>query len=161
METIIPLIIMLIVGSLFRKKKVADEPAKDQQKPFTAQEERPNDPVKKLRDMSKEKYREIQQEMQQQFGEPTRQAPPQVVVPRELIKENPPVLVEKVSRKTQTRSSRGSRSSNSSMDRTSSSSEKRIDGQAINTSDYLPKSEQDLIKGVIFSEIFGPPKSKQ
>ena len=27
--------------------------------------------------------------------------------------------------------------------------------------DLMPKNQEDLIKGIIFSEIFGPPKSKR
>jgi len=157
-EQLIPLIIMLIVGSLFRKKKGADGPAKEQSKPVTVQQGSPNDPVKKLKEM----YKQVQQEMQSEPGDLPRQKEPQIELPPQRVEVRPAVIAEPVSRQDSAQSSRGSRTRTRSRDRISSASaEKRLQVQKAKTSDFLPRSEQDLIKGVIFFEIFGPPKSKR
>lgn len=130
-----------------------------QAKPFTAQENRQPTPLKKLKEMSQEMYRELQQEMQQ---EPERQQQtvqrPQVVAPRELIVETHPVAVEvpSSSRKTRDKSTDGRKTRQQS----NKSSSERL-SVTNKTVDLLPKTEQDIMKGIIFSEIFGPPKSKR
>lgn len=167
MESLIPLIIMLIVGSLFKGKKDKGPSDTEQTKPFMPRQEhseRPNDPVKKLKEISREMYRELQQEMQREAEPPQNRpvTPPPVAVPVRPIVEKPTPSPIRETQKNQTRSTRIPRSERRTS-RGQSASEKNIvtPTKSINTANLLPKSEEDLIKGVIFSEIFGPPKSKR
>ena len=153
MDSIIPLIIMLIVGALFsgKKKKPSQQ---EEAKPFTAQQESPDGPVKKLKEM----YQEIQKEMQQQQTqqqEPPRQIP--VPAPRVVVEPTPKPLEVSVSSK------RESRARTSNRQKTRGKSTRVVEKQQskIQVERILPKTKDDLIKGVIFSEIYGPPKSKR
>ena len=161
MESLIPLIIMLIVGSLFRKKKGADKPNEEQAKPVTAQQENPDGPVKKLTEMYRQMQQEMQQEMEPKPGEPQRQTAPHVAAPTKPVEVQPPLLVNSPTKQDSKQSNRISRSKTRSPGRSAVSVEKRRTLQTVKSSDFLPRSEKDLIKGVIFSEIFGPPKSKR
>jgi len=156
MEQLIPLIIMLIIGSLFRKKKGKDATESKQTKPFTAQESPQNNPVGKLKEMSRDLYRELQQEMEQNPEAPTAQRTPQVVIPAKIVEEKPPVVKRENRRNSRTQRA-GSRSRVSTPIANTQPSRRAT----ANTTSLMPKSEEDIIKGVIFSEIFGPPKSKR
>jgi len=152
MDSIIPLIIMLIVGALLsgKKKKSSQQ---EEAKPFTAQQESPDGPVKKLKEM----YQEIQQEMQQQTQqqEPPRQM--SVPAPRVVV-ELPPKPIEVAAP-----SKRGSKVRSRTRQSTRGKSTKVVEKQKskIQVESILPKTKDDLIKGIIFSEIYGPPKSKR
>lgn len=152
MDSIIPLIIMLIVGALLsgKKKKPSQQ---EEAKPFTAQQESPDGPVKKLKEM----YQEIQQEMQQQTQqqEPPRQM--SVPAPRVVV-ELPPKPLEVAES-----SKRGSKVRSRTRQSTRGKSTKVVEKQQskIQVESILPKTKDDLIKGIIFSEIYGPPKSKR
>lgn len=147
MEQLIPLIIMLLIGSLMStKKKKANQQKKD--KPFTAQDPE-SGPLGKLKEM----YQELQQEMQPETREREIQQTQQHSIPRPSNRlpveiTTPKVDVPKEKPK-----------------RRASAQRIKVQNQQIqqttNSRDIMPKSKDDLIKGIIFSEIFGPPISKR
>lgn len=166
MESIIPLIIMLIVGSLFKGKRDKGPSEEEKTKPFMPRQERTersDDPFKKLKEISKEMYREMQQEMQRE-AEPQQNRPrtsPPVAVPVRPVVQQPTPPVREVQRE-KVRSQREPLKERQTMRGQSTTGKTTVTRrQSINTANLLPKSEEDLIKGVIFSEIFGPPKSKR
>ena len=143
---------MLIVGALFsgKKKKPSQQ---EEAKPFTAQQESPDGPVKKLKEMYQEIQKEMQQQTQQQ--EPPRQI--SVPAPRVVVEPTPKPLEVSVSSK------RESRARTSNRQSTRGKSTRVVEKQQgkIQVESILPKTKDDLIKGIIFSEIYGPPKSKR
>ncbi|BAQ11416.1 hypothetical protein OXB_2945 [Bacillus sp. OxB-1] len=164
MEGIVLLIISLIIGSFFNGSKNKKEPPKTGAKPFTATGKveppaKADDPLKRLKDLSREMYKEIQKELQTEDDEPpsrqtapvrTKKEPapsPQVVV-AEAMPELPRRIQEPVMEK-----HRGRLSAHSSNPKPELQSE--------NVHDFFPQNEQDILKGIIFSEILGPPKSKR
>jgi len=165
MEQIIIFIILALVGSFFRGKK--KEPEKGPQpKPFTATERAPEGPTTKLKEM----YRELQREMAGADAEPpSRQLPKQqqttVTVP-------PAPEVAPPARPTADRKERANSSANRHIERPDSSTNRhsgrlsshggqRPTMSTIQSHDLMPKNQDDLLKGIVFSEIFGPPKSKR
>ncbi|WP_318615072.1 hypothetical protein [Sporosarcina sp. YIM B06819] len=170
MESIIIIVIMAIVSSLFKKGK--ENPAKGQSKPFTATGNNPDSPQSKLKEMSKDLYRELQKEMQRTDVEPPSRQLQQPPVSRPVVVAPMPAPV--VSAPTIPARSTAPRAgverkerSDSSRDRGRHSGRLSAHGaqyqmaSTVEARDLLPKNEQDLIKGIIFSEIFGPPKSKR
>lgn len=151
MEPIIGFIAMLILSFLFKGKK--KESPEGQPKPFTAQ---PDSPVRKLKDMSKDMYRELQKEMQRETVEPPSRQLPRAEVNRNPVTPKPAPIEIPVKR-----DSRSDSSNERHSGRLSAHGGVRRPVQTIDTHNLLPKSEQDLLKGIIFSEIFGPPKSKR
>lgn len=169
MEQIIIIIIMAVVGSIFNSKSKKKEPAKGpQSKPFTATGRTPDSPTTKLKEMSKELYRELQKEMAGEDPEPpSRQLQRQQMTPTPLAIEE-----AKPSRSTNERKERTDSSSNRHTERPDSSVNrhsgrlsahggKRQPVTAMESHNLMPKNQNDLLKGIVFSEIFGPPKSKQ
>ncbi|MET3656565.1 hypothetical protein MKY15_16720 [Sporosarcina sp. FSL K6-1540] len=166
MEQIIIFIILAIVGSFFRGKK--KDPAEGPKpKPSTATGNAPEGPTTKLKEM----YRELQREMAGADAEPPiRQLPKQqqqatVTVP------SAPVVVPPA-RPTADRKERTNSSANRHIERPDSSVNRhsgrlsahggqRPTVSAIQSHDLMPKSQGDLLKGIVFSEIYGPPKSKR
>ncbi|MBO0587752.1 hypothetical protein [Sporosarcina sp. E16_8] len=166
MEQLIIFIILAIVGSLFRGKK--KEPAKGpQSKPVTATGRASEGPTTKLKEM----YRELQREMagaepeqpSRQLSKQQQQAP--ITVP------SSPVVVPPA-RPTADRKERANSSANRHIERPDSSVNRHSGrlaahgGQrpavsSIQSHDLMPKNQDDLLKGIVFSEIFGPPKSKR
>ena len=65
MEQILILIAMFILSSLFKGKNKKEAPQKGQPKPFTAE---PNNPVKKMKEMSRDMVKELQKELQNDAG---------------------------------------------------------------------------------------------
>ncbi|WP_203246876.1 hypothetical protein [Sporosarcina beigongshangi] len=169
-KQIIFLVIIALVSSFFKKGKGKSEtPAKAQPKPFTATGRVPDNPQSKLKEMSKDLYRELQKEMQRTDEEPpSRQLQPQatpppvvaaqsveapvVAVPAGPVRSVAPRAVSE--RKERPDSSRHS-------GRLSAHGAQLQPIFSRETHDLMPKSSQDLVKGIIFSEIFGPPKSKR
>lgn len=168
-------IILLAVGFLFNgkgKKKAAEKGP--QPKPFTATGRAPDSPTSKLKEMSKELYRELQREMQGEDAEPPSrrlqqheqtQQPKQVIVP-------PTLEVAQPARASTGRKERADSSMNRHIERPDSSMNRhsgrlsahggeRQTVSAMKTLDLMPKNQEDLLKGIVFSEIFGPPKSKR
>lgn len=166
MEQLIIFIILALVGSFFKGKK--KEPEKGPQpKPFTATGGAPEGPTAKLKEM----YRELQKEMAGAEAEPpSRQLPKQQQQATVTI---PPALeVAPPARPTADRKERANSSSNRRIERPDSSVNRHSGrlsahgGQlptvsARQSHDLMPKNQEDLLKGIVFSEIFGPPKSKR
>lgn len=165
MEQLIIFIILALVGSFFRGKK--KEPEKGPQpKPFTATGHAPEGPTAKLKEM----YRELQKEMAGADAEPpSRQLPRQQQ--QTTVPVSPAPEIAPPARPTADRKERNS-SANRHIERSSSSVNRHSGrlsahgGQSetvsvIETHNLMPKNQDDLLKGIVFSEIFGPPKSKR
>ena len=119
--------------------------------------------------MSKNLYRELQQEMQREDVEPPSRQLQQTTVPQPVIAAQPVVVpvVAAPSHSVRTRCDRKKRALGQSE------REKRHSGRLsahgaqyqttsnMQTHELMPKNRQDLLKGIVFSEIFGPPKSKR
>ena len=154
MEQLIIFIVLAILGSLFNGKGKKKEAEKGQPKPFTAQQKHQNDPVKKLKEMSREMYRELQRELQDETSEPpSRQTPPISTPQRQPVPQ--PIQIEPiapVSRETPREKHRGRLSAHGGSVATA---------VAIPKQELIPRNEEDMLKGIIFSEILGPPKSKR
>ena len=151
---------MLIVGGLLSSKKKKQPSQEEAAKPYTAQQSQPEDqgPVKKLKDMYKEIQREMQEESQRQ--QPAADSRPMSVPPRSLKAEPLPKSVEiSVSPKSESRS--GSRPSSKRSSRKNPTRNVRKKHSELQVESIIPKSKDDLIKGIIFSEIYGPPKSRR
>lgn len=174
MEQIIIIVIIAIVSSFFKKGKGNTEnPAKGQSKPFTATGRVPDSPQSKLKELSKDLYRELQKEMQRTDAEPpSRQLPQQTTVPQRpvVVAAQPvvaPVVAEPVRSTTPRATVERKERADSSRDRERHSGRLSAHGAQYQTAstmephDLMPRNRQDLIKGIIFSEIFGPPKSKR
>ncbi|MGN7388528.1 hypothetical protein [Sporosarcina sp. SAFN-015] len=168
METLIIAIAMGLISMFFKGKK-SDEPEKKSQpkRPPASQgpSEQP-DPIRKLKEMSREMYKEIQREFQTEIDEPPsrqpseRQPAPAVTTPfKAKVAESrgrlieAPVHVDMIHDRTSKREPhRG---------RLSAHQGTLITKEPVKHNEMIPKNENDLIKGIIFSEILGPPKSKQ
>lgn len=165
MESIITFIVILLIGSLFGGKKNKKQTEQKQAKPFTAQPNEEPSPFKKLKEMSQEMYRELQQEMQQET-EPERKQQPTVVRRSEVFTPPAAPAPVAVSRPTErsrqsTRKTRDQLTTNHRRTRQQARKTKETVVTVSKTESLLPKTEEDIMKGIIFSEIFGPPKSKR
>ena len=145
---------MLILGAIFNSKRKDKSSGEAEAKPFTAGQKQPGSPVRKIKEVSTEMYKEIQREFQQET-EREQQTPQR---PQMTPISAKPLAVEA--------------SKNSGRDRRETFTGRQSSrGHAENKDDIakneiileslVPKSKDDLIKGVIFSEIFGSPKSKR
>lgn len=153
MESLIPLIIMLIVGSLFNGKKKTPADGQEKAKPFTPKGDRQEGPVKTLKDMSRDMYKELQRELEKEVEK-------QHPTPRQPIQQQVKVMPESVDVSV---SKRERRTEPARVNRISSKEVKQVEMKKSksSTQHLIPKSSEDMMKGVIFSEIFGPPKSKR
>ena len=156
MEQILILIAMFILSSLFKGKNKKEAPQKGQPKPFTAE---PNNPVKKMKEMSRDMVKELQKELQNDAGEPPSRQTPPISTPRQpAIPELKPVLVEQtaaIGRESKRQSSekhRGRLTVHGGVREVQTVADKH---------DFIPKTNEDFLKGIIFSEILAPPKSKR
>ncbi len=66
MENFLPLIIMLILGAIIKGKRKDKSSGEAEAKPFTAGQKQPGSPVRKIKEVSTEMYKEIQREFQQE-----------------------------------------------------------------------------------------------
>jgi hypothetical protein len=153
---IIIFIIVAILGSLLRGKKKEQAPQKGQPKPFTAEH---NSPVKKLKEMSKEMYKEIQKELQTEIDEPPSRQIPTAAVPKQSVIPSPiAATVETIAspvrsaERVQKERQPGRLSVHGGTIEVQNSVEKH---------DLVPKTKEDFLKGIVFSEILAPPKSKR
>lgn len=164
MEGLLPVIIMIIIGAIFNsgKKKTGDQPQKRPVKPVLPKQppRKPNvqmterekmhpmetkqheNPMDKLKELSREFYKEIQQEFEEV---PVKEERPVFVerkidqLPKRAIKkEEQPTVVEPVVQHRQKRKQTAS-----------------------NKPNVIPKTQNDMMQGIIFAEIIGPPKSKR
>lgn len=170
MDGLILLIISLVVGVIFNGKGKKNSPEKGQQtKPFTATGRAPDSPTGKLKEM----YRELQREMAGADAEPE---PPSRQLPRQqqqtTVTVPPAPEVAPPARPSADRKERAGSSANRNLERPDSSVNrhsgrlsahggKRQAVSAMKSLDLMPKTQEDLLKGIVFSEIFGPPKSKR
>ena len=164
MESLILLVVMGIISMLFKGKKPEEAP-KTQKKQPTAQTGSQT-PMRKLKEMSQEMYKELQREFQTEIDEPPsrqsseRTPAPVVTLPAQERKSerretSRPVPVRE--EKAQTRvSNREPHRGRLSVHQGSLVTQKPVEHNEL-----IPQTQQDLIKGIIFSEILGPPKSKQ
>lgn len=157
-------VVLGIISMLFKGKKPEDAPKTQKRQP-TAQTGTP-DPMRKLKEMTQEMYKEIQREFQTEIDEPpSRQSsertpapavslPPKAkeTVRKDRVKEVQVHTDEKHDRTSKREPHRG---------RLSVHQGSLISKEPVEHHEMIPTSEQDLIKGIIFSEILGPPKSKQ
>ena len=171
-QLIIPVIIAIVLSFFNKGKGKTENPAKNQSKPFTATGRVPDSPQGKLKEMSKDLYRELQKEMQRTDVEPpSRQLPRQTVPQRPVVVATQPVVAPVVAEPVRSSTPRATverkERPDSSRDRERHSGRLSAHGAQYQTAstmqphDLMPKNRQDLIKGIIFSEIFGPPKSKR
>ncbi|GEN84345.1 hypothetical protein SLU01_26570 [Sporosarcina luteola] len=163
MEILI-LVVFGIISMLFKGKKTGEAPKTETKRP-PAQTEVP-DPLRKLKEMSQEMYKEIQREFQTEIEEPpSRQSPPVTQAPVVTVpRETPKVDRPETSRQTRpTKEKKQDRSSarETHRGRLSAHQGKPVWEKPVENHELIPRSDQDLIKGIIFSEILGPPKSKQ
>lgn len=160
MESLIILIVMGIVSMLFKGKKPGEQP-KAQTKQPTASNPRPADPMRKLKEMSQEMYKEIQREFQIEIEEPpSRQSPP-ATQPQTAVSQaehRMPPKREKAAAVERKLPERSSSRESSHRGRLSAHGGKHVWEEAVEHHEMIPKSERDIIKGIIFSEILGPPK---
>lgn len=157
-------IVLGIISMLFKGKNQGEAP-KTQKRQQTTQPSA-SDPMRKLKEMTQEMYKEIQREFQTELDEPPsrqsseRSPAPVVTLPSEVHKGER----RDAGKKTQIQAER-------KRDRTSNREPHRgrlsVHQGSLNSQEptrhheMVPNSQQDLIKGIIFSEILGPPKSKQ
>ncbi|MCG7345094.1 hypothetical protein MHZ92_13190 [Sporosarcina sp. ACRSL] len=164
MEQLIILAVLGLISMLFKGKKPEQAP-KTQKRQQTAQTGTP-DPMRKLKEMTQEMYQEIQREFQTEIDEPPsrqspKQTPPPVVsLPTEVIKADRRENANAISVQTDQKNARSS-SRESHRGRLTAHQGSHVSNVQVAHSDLIPKTEQDLIKGIIFAEILGPPKSKQ
>ncbi len=153
MEGLIPFIIMLILGSLFSsgKKKNSTE-TKKQAKPFTTEKQERDNPIKKLKEMSRDLYQEIQQEFE---VEQEKTKPRPAVTPKEVVQKvetwQKEITVQPVT-PVERKKSRGTVQPKEGT---------RQKKKQVKEKQLMPTSSDDIMKGIIFSEIIGPPKSKR
>ncbi|AXH98972.1 hypothetical protein DV702_04035 [Sporosarcina sp. PTS2304] len=171
MEQLIILVVMLALGSLFGKKKEQPEEKRTptQQRPIHTQTkqvepERTNAaPVKQsrsLKDLSRDLFDDIQKEfkdLQNEMEEPKQPQPsrvPQTEVfypqqPPRPVKPATPARVERAERQP----SRGRLHSERST--------VLVEDSRILQEDLIPRNSKQVIQGIVFSEILGPPKAKR
>ncbi|MDS9471026.1 hypothetical protein [Sporosarcina pasteurii] len=153
MESLIPFIIMLLLGSLFSGKKKSSEEDR-RSKPFTPESKEQDNPIKKLKEMSKDIYKEIQQEMEQETKKVEHRP---VAIPGESLRKVEEQRAEVQKQKTiSSDSGRRREARRDKVKRQSKNKQTNVENR-----DLVPSSSDDIMKGIIFSEIIGPPKSRR
>ncbi|GKV64650.1 MULTISPECIES: hypothetical protein [Sporosarcina] len=178
MEQLIILVIMLALGSLFGKKKEKPEPKKQPpvQKPTYTQTvqrdsrepQRSNAaPVNKsrsLKDLSRNLFEDIQKEFKelQQEIQPE-EAPVKSQAPQTEIFYPEPALEKKRQERAVKAVStpRSERQSNARGRFSSDQQEAFQSNDRILQEDLIPTTRQQVLQGIVYSEILGPPKSKR
>ncbi|ARK26094.1 hypothetical protein SporoP37_16365 [Sporosarcina sp. P37] len=172
MEQLIILVIMLAMGSLFGKKKDDEKqkqppkrqpnrqwPAQPTQRELKEKTEpqrtnaAPAEKPRSLKELSKNLFEDIQkefQDLQQETQEPTvkTQAPQS-----EIFYAEPKKPVTTVSAPRQERQKgRGRLNAQQSV---------MHEEEQILQEDLIPRTSQQILQGIVYSEILGPPKSKR
>lgn len=146
---------MLVLGAIMKGKGKDKSSGEAEAKPFTAGQKQPGSPVRKFKEVSTEMYKEIQREFQQETErEQTAQRPQSAPISAK------PIAVEATGTKNSGRDRRETFTGRQST-RGHAKITDEITKNEIKLESLVPKSKDDLIKGVIFSEIFGAPKSKR
>lgn len=157
MEGLIPFIIAIIIGSILRgnSKKAASQKGQPTTRPVSTQRV-PNDPMRRLKEMSREMVRELQQEYQTELEEPpSRQSTTMPTPKKPFVTLTPVVEVEKPVAKPSRQEASKRQSGRLSAHGGTTRQTKKI------THHILPRNQDDIMKGIIFSEIIGPPKAKR
>ncbi|MBD7906861.1 hypothetical protein [Sporosarcina gallistercoris] len=176
MEQIIILIVIGLLSTLFGKKNKGEEQNQEQRKPQKTMtpnggpgsarqsmpqraEASPNrqassseqmDPFKRLKELTGEIYKEIQEDQRKTVAEQPVQIEP-VSIPETPAKK--PVNPKPVRPERQANSRSSGRLSTHNPDQ-----QRFVKSESLNVD---VTSKQDILKGIVFSEILGPPKSKQ
>ncbi|MET3574730.1 hypothetical protein ACFFIY_11065 [Bhargavaea ullalensis] len=175
MEPIILLIISLIVGSLMKgsdkKKTPGNRPPRPepmQQKPLQQGPAQPK-PGRAggLRDLTRQLYEDLQQEVKKEMKEfreeprrEEREERPRASRPGQPDSPAPAAKERKKGREPSQR--RGSvRAGDLTGKGLGETADDPIRQGEIGSSRLLPETRDDLVRGVIFSEIFGPPKARR
>lgn len=174
MEQIIILIAIGLISTLFGKKNKSDDQSQKQgtpqktempkKHPVTERQPMPQraqqtqtrqsstseqmDPFKRLKELTGEIYKEIQQDQRKPVAEQPVSIEP-VLIPEAPMKK--PVSPKSGRPERQTRSSGRLSTHNPDQQRFVKSESLNVD----------VTSKQDILRGIVFSEILGPPKSKQ
>ncbi|SIT82372.1 hypothetical protein [Edaphobacillus lindanitolerans] len=167
MEPIILLIISLIVGSLMKgndKKKAPGKPGPVQTKPVPKPARKPEQPAGGLRELTRQLYEDLQQEVKKEMKEfredPREERKTETEQKKRTEKPQLPKTAEPQRKKGREPSQR--RSAVHADDLTA---DRPIDDPItlgeIGSSRLLPETRDDLVRGVIFSEILGPPKARR
>lgn len=158
MEGIIPFIIMLLLGSLFSGKKKSTEEGK-RQKPYNAEPKQQDTPIKKLKEMSRDLYKEIQQELEQESNQAERRLTPTPTP----IESFPKVNVQQSTVQSPERidEQEGRQGRRTETRRVRSQQQTKVKKSTVENSDLVPRNSDDIMKGIIFAEIIGPPKSRR
>lgn len=170
MEQIIILIVIGLVSTLFGKKGKSDPEnsrPRELERPTSRPADTPvqrnepagqTDPFKRLKELTGEIYREIQEDQ----AKPNREPAP---AKAEVILQAPRTertAAEQTSLKRSQKEPRRSNREPSSRSGRLSVHQQESQTAAVHASSNLDISdEQDILKGIIFSEILGPPKSKR
>ncbi|PID22932.1 hypothetical protein CSV61_00305 [Sporosarcina sp. P3] len=174
MEQLIILVIMLALGSLFGKKKDQEKPDQQPKRPPSQQwpaqptqrqmsqrePQRTNAaPVEKprsLKELSRNLFEDIQkefQDVQQETLEPEQpvktQAPQSEIFYAEPKKPVKPASTARPERQTGRGRLRGDQQSGTFED------------EQILQEDLIPRTSQQVMQGIVYAEILGPPKSKR
>lgn len=169
MESIIIMIAIGLLSTLFSKKnKSSDQNQKQktpQKQPATERQSMPQraqqtqtrqassseqlDPFKRLKELTGEIYKEIQEDQQKQVPQQKAAMEPVSIAAEPVNK--PVIKPVRPERQASTRSSGRLSTHNPDQQRFVKSESLNVD----------VTSKQDILRGIVFSEILGPPKSKQ
>lgn len=176
MEQLIILIVIGLVSTLFNKKGKTDPeknrpqdsnmPERPVSRPAATPPQRTEtagqtDPFKRLKELTGEIYREIQEEQQKPEQKPSPARPEVVLQAPRTERPARPADVKRPETRSEREPRRSSRESSARSGRLSAHNPES-QATPMHTSSNLDISdEQDILKGIIFSEILGPPKSKR
>ncbi|PIC84736.1 hypothetical protein [Sporosarcina sp. P1] len=174
MEQLIILVIMLALGSLFGKKKDQEKPDRQPKRPPSQQwpaqptqrqmnqretprtNATPEEKPRSLKELSRNLFEDIQkefQDLQQETKEPGQpvksQAPQSEVFYAEPKKPAKPVSASRPERQTGRGRLHGE---NQSI---------MLEDEQILQEDLIPRTPQQIMQGIVYAEILGPPKSKR
>ena len=145
---------MLLIGAFLKGKK-KKSPEQGEAKPFTAQGS-----LGKLKDMSKEMYQEIQKEIQQDPRTQERKEIPRMqrapITRNPVVANSAPIDIELPRKESRTNVSKERTNRRAATSRDSAKKK-----QTVSKTNIIPENRDDVIKGIVFSEIFGPPISKR
>ncbi|MCM3756961.1 hypothetical protein M3197_05605 [Sporosarcina aquimarina] len=175
MEQIIILIVIGLLSTIFGKKNKGDDQTRKQgtpqnteppNRPSSGRQSMPQrteasqtrqgsssgqmDPFKRLKELTGEIYKEIQEDQRKSVTQQTTPIEP-VSIPEEPVKKLVNTKPVRAERQANTRSSGRLSTHNPDQHRFVKSESLNVD----------VTSKQDILRGVVFSEILGPPKSKQ
>ena len=172
MEQIIILIAIGLLSTLFSKKNKGEQkqeperpqaptvqqtvqPTQKAEAPRPQQSSSEVDPFKRLKEMTGEIYKEFQEEQRRADSEQAQPAEPAMIGEIQITKEEPTFQPTRPDRPSVARKEGRSGGRLSVHQTTADRTRKTISTKVDIT------NEQDVLKGIIFSEILGPPKSKQ